>query len=63
LTTLCELFDSEHGLKSVIEFVANNPSYQETFEKFQYLIVACNNDERARRLSASNQFKERSDEN
>lgn len=48
LQTLCHLFDSEHGLRSVIDYVAENPQYQETFERFQYLIVACNVDERSR---------------
>lgn len=48
LQTLCHLFDSEHGLRSVIDYVADRPEYQETFERFQYLIVACNTDERAR---------------
>lgn len=44
------MFDSEHGLESVISFVALNPAYQDTFEKYQYLIVAVNNDNRARTL-------------
>lgn len=50
LVELCKLFDSEHGLESVISFVASNPAYQDTFEKYQYLIVAVNNDNRARTL-------------
>lgn len=50
LVELCKLFDSEHGLESVISFVAANPAYQDTFEKYQYLIVAVNNDNRARTL-------------
>lgn len=54
LQRLCELFDCEHGLKTVINFVAENPAYQDTFERFQYLIVACNTDERSRSVSASN---------
>lgn len=50
LVELCKLFDSEHGLESAISFVAANPAYQDTFEKYQYLIVAVNNDNRARTL-------------
>lgn len=48
LVELCKHIDSEHGLESVISYVASNPSYQDTFEKYQYLIVAVNNDNRAR---------------
>ena len=51
MRTLCNLFDCEHGLRSLIDFVSVNPQYCDTFERFQNFIIAVNADERSRDFS------------
>lgn len=58
LSELCEHLDCEHNLKHVINYVAQYPRFQETFQRFQYLIVACaQQEERHLRASDSTAFK------
>lgn len=48
LSHLCNLFDCEHGLRHLVNYVTTYPQYSDTFERFQNFLIAVNSDERSR---------------